>query len=73
MAEQNFKIFDKYDVSEIKIQDAGLRSAINIKPKQFLEMLDYILNLELSIKTEKIDNINLYLQASLRKFIVLFR
>lgn len=47
--------------------------AINIKPKQFLEMLDYILNLELSIKTEKIDNINLYLQASLRKFIVLFR
>ena len=47
--------------------------AINIKPKQFLEMLDYILNLELSIKTEKIDNINLYLQASLRKFIVSFR
>ena len=47
--------------------------AINIKPKQFLEMLEYILNLELAIKTEKIDNINLYLQASLRKFIVSFR
>ncbi len=37
MAEQNFKIFDKYDVSEIKIQDAGLRSAINIKPKLVLK------------------------------------
>ena len=28
--------------------------AINIKPKQFLEMLDYILNLELSIKQRKL-------------------
>ncbi len=37
MAEQNFKIFDKYDISGIKVQDAGLRSAINLKPKLVLK------------------------------------
>jgi len=28
-----FKIFDKYDLSEIKIGDEGLQSAINLEPK----------------------------------------
>jgi small subunit ribosomal protein S7 len=28
-----FKVFDKYDLSEIEIQDPGLKSAINIEPK----------------------------------------
>jgi small subunit ribosomal protein S7 len=37
MTEQNFKIFDKYDLSEIQIQDAGLKSAINLKPKLVLK------------------------------------
>ncbi|RBQ27312.1 MULTISPECIES: DNA polymerase III subunit delta [Arcobacteraceae] len=55
------------------IWEAKSKLAINIKPKQFLKMLEFILNLELEMKTSKIDNINLYLQASLRKFIVLFR
>jgi len=55
------------------IWEAKCKLAINIKPKQFLKMLEFILNLELEIKTSKIDNINLYLQVSLRKFIVLFR
>ena len=33
MTEQiNFKIFDKWDVSEIEIKDVGLQSAINLKP-----------------------------------------
>lgn len=28
-----FKLFDKYDVSEIKVEDPGLISAINLEPK----------------------------------------
>ena len=47
--------------------------AINRKPKEFEDILSYLLNLELELKSGKIDNVNLYLQASLRKFIVLFR
>lgn len=30
--EINFKLFDMWDVSEIEIQDEGLKSAINLKP-----------------------------------------
>ncbi|MGY4884012.1 MAG: 30S ribosomal protein S7 [Nanobdellota archaeon] len=39
MSEQtlNFKIFDKYDISQIHVQDAGLRSVINLKPKLILK------------------------------------
>ena len=39
MSEQilNFKIFDKYDISTIEIQDEGLKSAINLKPKLLLK------------------------------------
>ena len=37
MSEQNFKIFDKYDISEIQVQDLGLRTAINLKPKLILK------------------------------------
>jgi len=33
----NFKIFDKYDLSEIKIEDPGLKSAINLEPKLALK------------------------------------
>jgi DNA polymerase III subunit delta len=47
--------------------------AINIKPEVFQEILEYLLNIELDFKTSKIDNQSLYLQASLRKFTVLFR
>ena len=28
-----FKVFDKYDISEIKIEDPGLKTAINLEPK----------------------------------------
>ena len=47
--------------------------AINKKPEVFQEILEYLLNIELDFKTSKIDNQSLYLQASLRKFTVLFR
>lgn len=32
-----FKIFDKYDISEIKIEDPGLQVAINLEPKLILK------------------------------------
>ncbi len=47
--------------------------AINKKPEVFQEILEYLLNIELEFKTSKIDNQSLYLQASLRRFTVLFR
>ena len=56
-----------------KIWDKKSKIAINIKPEIYKEMLQYLLNLELEFKTSKITNQNLYLQASLRKFTVLFR
>jgi len=34
---ENFKIFDKWDVSEIKIHDLGLADAINLEPKLALK------------------------------------
>jgi small subunit ribosomal protein S7 len=37
MTEQNFKIFDKYDISGIEIKDLGLKSVINLKPKLILK------------------------------------
>ncbi|NQY20941.1 MAG: DNA polymerase III subunit delta [Campylobacteraceae bacterium] len=46
--------------------------AINIKPEKYLEMLDFLLELELEFKTSKVKEPNLYLQASLRKFSALF-
>ena len=46
--------------------------AINIKPEKFQDMLEYLLNIELELKSSKIDNANLYIQATLRKFTVLF-
>ncbi|RXK13471.1 DNA polymerase III subunit delta [Halarcobacter mediterraneus] len=49
------------------------RLAINIKPELFLEILNYLLEIELELKTSKIDNTNLYLQACLRKISVLIR
>jgi len=54
------------------IWEAKSKLAINIKPKEFLKMLDFILNLELELKTIKVD-IALYLEANLRKFTALFR
>ena len=33
----NFKIFDKYDISGIEIQDLGLKQVINLKPKLILK------------------------------------
>jgi small subunit ribosomal protein S7 len=32
-----FKIFDKYDLSEVKVEDPGLRDVINLKPKLILK------------------------------------
>jgi len=49
------------------------RLAINIKPEKFLQILEYLLNIELELKSSKIDNSNLYIQASLRKISVLIR
>ncbi|MGB6329823.1 MAG: DNA polymerase III subunit delta [Halarcobacter sp.] len=49
------------------------RLAIGIKAERFLEILDYLLNIELELKSSKISNQNLYLQACLRKISVLIR
>ncbi|RXJ91166.1 DNA polymerase III subunit delta [Arcobacter sp. CECT 8983] len=49
------------------------RLAINIKPEKFLEILSYLLNIELELKSSKISDSNLYLQACLRKISVLIR
>lgn len=35
--EMNFKIFDKYDLSEVQIEDPGLKQAINLEPKLILK------------------------------------
>ena len=55
------------------IWEKNSKLAINRKPEVFQEILEYLLNIELEFKTSKIDNQSLYLQASLRKFTVLFR
>jgi small subunit ribosomal protein S7 len=34
---QQFKIFDKYDLSEVKVTDPGLKDAINLEPKLILK------------------------------------
>ncbi|MFH1801412.1 MAG: 30S ribosomal protein S7 [archaeon] len=34
---QNFKIFDMYDLSEIHVEDIGLRKVINLEPKLILK------------------------------------
>lgn len=34
---QNFKIFDLYDLSEIKVEDPGLKLTINLEPKLVLK------------------------------------
>lgn len=33
----NFKIFDLYDISEIKVEDPGLKDVINLEPKLILK------------------------------------
>jgi len=33
----NFKVFDLYDISEIKVSDVGLQSTINLEPKLVLK------------------------------------
>jgi len=37
MAELNFKIFDKYDLSEVEVVDPGLKAPINLEPKLILK------------------------------------
>lgn len=49
------------------------RLAISIKPEQFLEMFEFLNNLELELKSSKINDANAYIQATLRKFSVTFR
>ncbi|MBI2045292.1 30S ribosomal protein S7 [Candidatus Pacearchaeota archaeon] len=34
---QNFKIFDLYDLSEIKVEDPGLKTVINLQPKLIIK------------------------------------
>ncbi|MBI2043839.1 30S ribosomal protein S7 [Candidatus Pacearchaeota archaeon] len=34
---QNFKIFDLYDINEIKVEDPGLKPIINLQPKLILK------------------------------------
>ncbi len=55
------------------IWEKKTKLAISIKPKKFQEMFEYLLELELQLKSSKIDNQNLFLQASLRNFTVKFR
>ncbi|AXH15976.1 DNA polymerase III subunit delta [Malaciobacter mytili LMG 24559] len=55
------------------IWEKKTKLAISIKPEKFQEMFEYLLELELQLKSSKIDNQNLFLQASLRKFTVKFR
>lgn len=49
------------------------RLAISIKNERFLEILNYLLKIELELKSSKISNQNLYLQACLRKISVIIR
>jgi DNA polymerase-3 subunit delta len=56
-----------------KIWEDKCKLAISIHPKKFQAMLEYLNNLELELKTLKINDQNAYVQASLRKFSVLFR
>jgi small subunit ribosomal protein S7 len=37
MIGQTFKIFDKYDISQIEIEDPGLKNVINLEPKLILK------------------------------------
>jgi len=37
MVEMNFKIFDLWDISEVKVEDLGLQSTINLKSKLILK------------------------------------
>ena len=55
------------------IWEKKTRLAINIKPERFLEIFDYLLNIELQLKSSKISDSNIYLQACLRKISVLIR
>ena len=41
---QQFKIFDKYDLSEIKVKDFGLNSVINIQAKLILKRRESFAN-----------------------------
>ncbi|AXX93401.1 DNA polymerase III subunit delta [Malaciobacter molluscorum LMG 25693] len=55
------------------IWEKKTKLAISIKPEIFQKMFEFLLNLELEIKSTKINKQNLFLQASLRKFTVIFR
>jgi len=49
------------------------RLAINIKLEKFLQILEYLLDTELELKSSKIPNQNVYIQAILRKISVIIR
>jgi len=55
------------------IWEKKTKLAIKNKPEEYLLMLEFLVNLELEFKSSKVREQNLYLQASLRKFSVLFR
>jgi DNA polymerase-3 subunit delta len=56
-----------------QIWEKKSRLAISIKPQQYLDMLKFILDIELELKSSKIDQPKIYLQSMLRKFSVQFR
>ncbi len=55
------------------IWEAKTKLAMNIKSEMFLKILDYLLTIELELKSSKISDSALYLQACLRKLSVIIR
>lgn len=56
-----------------EIWEIRSRLAININPKKYLKIFDFLLNLELDLKNSKISEKSLFLQSNIRKFTALFR
>ena len=40
MDNMNFKIFDRYDISDIRVKDEGLQEVINLESKLILNTLN---------------------------------
>lgn len=74
------ELYDSLNIVEIwgyplpkNIANQRVNIAVKFTIEQFNMMLSYLLNLELELKSPKISNANAYVQASLRKFSVIFR
>ena len=69
------KLYGTLDIIQIwgyplpkDIANARAAIAVKFKQEQFSLMLEYLLNLELELKSSKIVDINIYTQASIRNF-----